>query len=64
MAPRIGNIAFDCDDVLKVAAFWPAALGRPVAAPGLACTITGDARAGRRQLGWLSTSPDAMALTS
>jgi hypothetical protein len=24
MAARIGNIAFGCDDVLKVAASWPA----------------------------------------
>lgn len=30
MAARIGNVAFDCDDVLKVAAFWSAALGRPL----------------------------------
>jgi predicted enzyme related to lactoylglutathione lyase len=30
MAARIGNIAFDCDDVLKVAAFWSAVLGRPL----------------------------------
>jgi hypothetical protein len=29
MAARIGNIAFDCDDVLKMAAFWSAVLGRP-----------------------------------
>jgi predicted enzyme related to lactoylglutathione lyase len=29
-AARIGNIAFDCDDVLKLAAFWSAVLGRPV----------------------------------
>jgi hypothetical protein len=28
MAARIGNIALDCDDVLKVAAFWSAVLGR------------------------------------
>jgi hypothetical protein len=28
MAARIGNIAVDCDDVLKVAAFWSAVLGR------------------------------------
>jgi hypothetical protein len=27
---RIGNIAFDCDDALKVATFWSAVLGRPV----------------------------------
>lgn len=30
MAARIGNITFDCDDVLKIAAFWSAALGRPL----------------------------------
>ena len=30
MAARLGNIAFDCDDVLKLAAFWSAALGRPL----------------------------------
>ena len=30
MAARTGNIAFDCDDVLKLAAFWSAALGRPL----------------------------------
>ena len=30
MAARIGNITFDCDDVLKIAAFWSAVLGRPV----------------------------------
>jgi hypothetical protein len=27
---RLGNIAFDCDDALKVATFWSAVLGRPV----------------------------------
>ena len=30
MAARTGNIAFDCDDVLKLAAFWSAVLGRPL----------------------------------
>jgi predicted enzyme related to lactoylglutathione lyase len=30
MAARIGNVAFDCHDVLKVAAFWSAVLGRPL----------------------------------
>jgi hypothetical protein len=30
MAARIGNITFDCDDVLKIAAFWSAVLGRPL----------------------------------
>jgi len=29
MAARIGNVTFDCDDVLKMAAFWSAVLGRP-----------------------------------
>jgi hypothetical protein len=27
---RVGNITFDCDDVLKVAGFWSAALDRPI----------------------------------
>lgn len=27
---KVGNIAFDCDDVLKVATFWSTALGRPL----------------------------------
>ncbi len=30
MAVRIGNVAFDCDDVLKVATFWSTALERPL----------------------------------
>jgi predicted enzyme related to lactoylglutathione lyase len=30
MPARVGNITIDCDDVLAVAAFWSAALGRPV----------------------------------
>jgi predicted enzyme related to lactoylglutathione lyase len=28
MAARLANITFDCDDVLKVAGFWSAVLGR------------------------------------
>ena len=27
MAARLGNITFDCDDVLKLAAFWSAVFG-------------------------------------
>ena len=27
---RLGNVSFDCDDVMKVATFWSAALGRPL----------------------------------
>jgi len=30
MTGRVGNIVFDCDDVLKVAAFWSAVLGHPL----------------------------------
>ncbi|MEM9563648.1 MAG: VOC family protein [Actinomycetota bacterium] len=30
MTLQIGNITFDCDDPQKVAAFWSAALERPV----------------------------------
>jgi Glyoxalase-like domain len=30
MPARVGNISFDCDDVLRLAAFWSAVLGRPV----------------------------------
>jgi predicted enzyme related to lactoylglutathione lyase len=30
VAPRVGNITVDCDDVLNVARFWSAALNRPL----------------------------------
>jgi hypothetical protein len=30
MTARIGNITLDCDDVLKIATFWSAVLGRPL----------------------------------
>jgi predicted enzyme related to lactoylglutathione lyase len=30
MATRIGNIAFDCDDVLKIAHFWSEVLAQPL----------------------------------
>jgi hypothetical protein len=30
MTARIGNITFDCDDVLKIATFWSAVLGSRV----------------------------------
>ena len=30
MTARVGNITFDCDDVLKMATFWSAVLGRPI----------------------------------
>src|SRR3954463_6432941 len=30
MPARLSNITFDCDDVLKLAGFWSAVLGRPL----------------------------------
>jgi predicted enzyme related to lactoylglutathione lyase len=30
MTLRLGNITLDCDDALRVAAFWSAALDRPI----------------------------------
>lgn len=30
MVARLGNVTFSCDDVLKMAGFWSAALGRPI----------------------------------
>ena len=30
MGYRVGNITFDCDDVLKVAGFWSTVLARPI----------------------------------
>jgi hypothetical protein len=46
MAARIGNITFDCDDALKVGAFWAEVLGRdldPGSGPGFASIGGGDA---------------------
>ncbi len=45
MTLRVGNITLDCDDVLKVARFWSAALGRPLdpgSSPGFASIGGGD----------------------
>lgn len=53
MVLRVGNIAFDCDDVLKVARFWSAALGRPLdprSGPLFASIGGGDA--GRVEPAW------------
>lgn len=30
MKAKVGNIAFDCEDVLSMARFWSAVLGRPL----------------------------------
>jgi Glyoxalase-like domain len=46
MPLRLGNISFDCDDVLRVAEFWSAATGRPLdpsSSPGFASIGGGDA---------------------
>ncbi len=46
MPARVGNITFDCDDVLKVADFWSAVLGRPLdphSSPGFASIGGSDA---------------------
>jgi hypothetical protein len=53
VAMRVGNIAFDCDDVLSVAGFWSAALGRPLdpgSGPHFASIGGGDA--GRAEAAW------------
>lgn len=45
MGLRIGNVTFDCGDVLRVATFWSGALGRPLdpsASAGFASIGNGD----------------------
>jgi hypothetical protein len=45
VALRVGNITFDCDDVLTVGQFWSAALGRqldPQSGPYFASIGAGD----------------------
>ncbi len=45
MALRVGNITFDCDDVMKVAQFWSDALALPLdpgTSPGFASIGGGD----------------------
>ena len=45
MGVRVGNITFDCDDALRVATFWSAALDRPLdpgASSGYASIGGGD----------------------
>ena len=53
MTARLGNVTFDCDDVLKVAAFWSAVLGRPLdeGSSSMFATI-GGADPGRREPAW------------
>ncbi len=53
MPARIGNVAFDCDDVLKVAAFWSAALGRPLdKGSGAVFASIGGADGTRQEPAW------------
>ena len=53
MPARVGNISFDCEDVLKMAAFWSAALGRPVdkGSSEIFASIGGN-DGGRRESAW------------
>ncbi len=53
MALQIGNLAFDCDDVLKVAQFWSAAVDRPLD-PGSSTEFAsiGGADAARHDPAW------------
>jgi hypothetical protein len=53
MTATIGNIAFDCDDVLKMATFWSAVLGRPLdtGSTGQFASI-GGIDAARREPAW------------
>jgi hypothetical protein len=53
MALRVGNIAFDCDDVLGVARFWSAALDRPLDPhPSKEFASIGGGDASRGELAW------------
>jgi hypothetical protein len=53
MAARTGNVAFDCDDVLKLAAFWSAVLGRPLDKGSSAFFASiGGADSERREPAW------------
>lgn len=53
MAARLGNVTFDCEDVLKIAGFWSAVLGRPLdkGSSELFASI-GAADAERREPAW------------
>lgn len=53
MAFRVGNITFDCDDVLKVAGFWSAVLDRPLdRGSGEVFASIGGADGDRREPAW------------
>jgi hypothetical protein len=53
MVAKFGNIALDCHDVLRVAQFWAAAIGRPLdpgSSPEFASIGGGDTE--RREPAW------------
>jgi predicted enzyme related to lactoylglutathione lyase len=53
MPARVGNISFDCEDVLQMAAFWSAVLGRPVDKGGsVVYASIGGADGARREPAW------------
>jgi Glyoxalase-like domain len=53
MPLRPGNVTLDCDDVLRVARFWSAALGRPLDPRSSEVFASiGGADAGRAELAW------------
>jgi predicted enzyme related to lactoylglutathione lyase len=53
MTARIGNVAFDCDDVLKTARFWSSVLGRPLDGTSTAAFATiGGADPDRAEPAW------------
>lgn len=53
MQARVGNITIDCDDVLKLAAFWSGVIGRPLdgGSSEYFASIAGTA-AGRGESAW------------
>jgi hypothetical protein len=56
---RVANITLDCDDVLKVAAFWSAVLNRPVdEGSGDAFASIGGADTERRESAWYFNKVD------
>jgi Glyoxalase-like domain len=53
MQARVGNITIDCDDVLRLAGFWSAVLGRPHdSGSGKYFASIGGTDPGRREPAW------------
>ena len=56
MVARVANITFDCDEVLRVANFWSAVLGRPLdAASNSRFASIGVADGARAEPAWYFT---------